>query len=142
MWRDGTVLMRVVARACFEPHRGKNPATGHFVLRPNQTVDRAFTRPATEPSDAKRLASTQPSGHSVRVAKRRWETDMAKFVLMFHGGESSEEPSPEVMDRWMGWFGQLGDAVVDMGAPFGASATIASDGTPSEGSGPDPATGY
>jgi len=32
--------------------------------------------------------------------------------------------------------------VVDMGAPFGASATIASDGTPSEDSGPDPARGY
>ena len=67
---------------------------------------------------------------------------MAKFVLMFHSGETPEEPSPEVMDRWMAWFGQLGDAVVDMGAPFGASATIASDGTPSEGSGADPATGY
>jgi hypothetical protein len=67
---------------------------------------------------------------------------MAKFVLMFHGGETPDEPSPEVMDRWMAWFGELGEAMVDMGAPFGASATIASDGTPSEGSGPDPANGY
>jgi hypothetical protein len=67
---------------------------------------------------------------------------MAKFVLMFHGGETPEEPSQAVMDRWMAWFAELGDAVVDMGAPFGASATIASDGTPSEGSGPNPATGY
>jgi hypothetical protein len=46
------------------------------------------------------------------------------------------------MDRWMAWFGQLGDAVVDMGAPFGESATIASDGTPSPGAGQDPASGY
>jgi hypothetical protein len=67
---------------------------------------------------------------------------MAKFVLMFHGGETPEEPSQAVMDRWMAWFTELGDAVVDMGAPFGASATIASDGTPSERSGPNPATGY
>ena len=67
---------------------------------------------------------------------------MAKFVLMFHGGETPEEPSPTVMDRWMTWFGELGAAVVDMGAPFGAAATIASDGTPSEGGGSDPATGY
>ena len=67
---------------------------------------------------------------------------MTKFVLMFHGGDAPEEPSPEVMDRWMAWFGELGDAVVDMGAPFGASATIASDGTPNPGSGPDPANGY
>ena len=67
---------------------------------------------------------------------------MAKFVLMFHGGETPEEPSPAVMDRWMAWFGELGDAVVDMGAPFGPAATVASDGTPSEGSGTNPATGY
>ena len=67
---------------------------------------------------------------------------MSKFVLVFHGGETPEAPSPDVMDRWMAWFGELGEAVVDMGAPFGESATIASDGTPSPGSGPDPANGY
>lgn len=67
---------------------------------------------------------------------------MPKFVLIFHGGETPEEPSPEVMDRWMAWFGELGTAVVDMGAPFGPSATVASNGAPSEGTGPDPANGY
>jgi hypothetical protein len=67
---------------------------------------------------------------------------MAKFVLMYHGGESPEQPSPEVMDRWMKWFGDLGDAVVDMGSPFSASATINSAGEPSPGTGADPATGY
>src|SRR5438093_12228445 len=67
---------------------------------------------------------------------------MPKFVLMFHGGDTPDAPSREVMDRWMAWFGELGDAVVDMGAPFGAAATIASDGTPSEGGGPDAANGY
>ena len=67
---------------------------------------------------------------------------MSQFVLMFHGGASPEKPSEAEMARWMAWFGELGDAAVSMGSPFGASATIASDGTPSEGSGPDPATGY
>ena len=67
---------------------------------------------------------------------------MPRFVLMFHGGANPEDPSQETMDRWMAWFGGLGDAVVDLGSPFAASATIASDGTPSEGSGSDPATGY
>jgi len=67
---------------------------------------------------------------------------MTRFVLVFHGGDSPEAPSPEVMDRWMAWFGELGDAVVDMGAPFGAARTVASDGSSSDGSGPDPATGY
>ena len=82
----------------------------------------------------------------ISVQTARWrgekETEMAKFVLVFHGGESPEEPSPAVMDAWMAWFGELGDAVVDMGAPFGPAKTVASDGSASEGSGPDPATGY
>ena len=63
---------------------------------------------------------------------------MAKFVLIFHGGETPDQPSPEIMDRWMAWFGTLGDAVIDMGAPLSDTATIASDGTPSPGAGPDP----
>ena len=67
---------------------------------------------------------------------------MAKFVLMYHAGTTQDVPSPEVMDRWLTWFSQLGPAVIDMGSPFGATATIASDGTPSIGAGPDPATGY
>ena len=67
---------------------------------------------------------------------------MPKFVLMFHSGVNPEDPSQETMDRWMAWFSELGDAVVDMGSPFVTSTTIASDGTPSEGSGSDPATGY
>ena len=67
---------------------------------------------------------------------------MTKFVLLFHGGETPEEPSAEVTDRWTAWFGELGGAVLDMGAPFGATATIAADGTPSRGNGPDPANGY
>jgi hypothetical protein len=68
---------------------------------------------------------------------RRKETKVASFVLVFHGGETPEEPSPE---RWMAWFSELGEAVVDMGAPFGASADHRVDGTPSGGSGPDTTT--
>ena len=67
---------------------------------------------------------------------------MSKFILMFHGGDTPEQPSPEVMNLWMAWFGELGDSVVDMGAPFGAAATVASDGTSSDGGGPNPANGY
>lgn len=67
---------------------------------------------------------------------------MSKFVLMFHPGESPEEPSPEVMDRWMAWFSELGDSIADMGSPFSSAATVSSDGTSTEGGGPDPASGY
>ena len=67
---------------------------------------------------------------------------MAKFVLIYRDGETPPAPSPDVMETWMAWFGQLGDAVVELGAPLGASATVASDGTSSEGTGTDPVTGY
>jgi len=67
---------------------------------------------------------------------------MPRFMLMFHSGESPEQPSQEVMDRWMAWFGELGDSIADMGAPLRAAATVASDGSSMDGGGPDPASGY
>jgi len=68
---------------------------------------------------------------------------MAKFVLMYHGGEVSSDEATQaaVMDAWMAWFGEIGPSIVDMGSPFGATATIASNGSVSEGGGSDPATG-
>jgi hypothetical protein len=68
---------------------------------------------------------------------------MAKFVLAYTGGSmaESEEEQKAVMDAWMSWFGQLGQAVVDGGAPFGSSSTIAPDGKVAEG-GASSLTGY
>src|SRR5262245_28516193 len=56
---------------------------------------------------------------------------MAKYVLAYTGGggmAQTEEEQKAVMDAWGAWFGSMGEAVTDWGAPFGASATIASDG--------------
>jgi hypothetical protein len=60
------------------------------------------------------------------------------------GGEVSPDEANQaaVMDAWMAWFGEIGPSIVDMGSPFGATATIASNGSVSEGGGSDPATGY
>ncbi len=60
---------------------------------------------------------------------------MAKFVLSYQGGAMAETEAEQkaVMDQWMGWFGSLGAAVVDGGAPFSASKTVASDGSVSDG---------
>jgi hypothetical protein len=60
---------------------------------------------------------------------------MASYVLVFKGGSvpESEEEQKSVMAAWGAWFGGLGPAVVDGGNPFGASATIAGDGTVSDG---------
>ena len=56
---------------------------------------------------------------------------MAKFVLAYRGGAmaETEEAQKAAMDAWIGWFGSLGDAVTDMGNPFGASASVGPDGS-------------
>jgi hypothetical protein len=56
---------------------------------------------------------------------------MGKYVLVFKGGSipQTEEEQKRVMDAWMGWFGGLGDSVVDMGNPFGANAAVGGGST-------------
>lgn len=68
---------------------------------------------------------------------------MTHYLLAYQGGSqpASEEEGKAVMDAWIAWFNELGAAVVDGGAPFGPSASIASDGAVSIG-GPSALTGY
>jgi hypothetical protein len=69
---------------------------------------------------------------------------MAKFVLAYTGGggmAESPEAQQKAMEAWMNWFGSLGEAVADGGAPFGPSATVAADGSTSDG-GRSSLTGY
>jgi hypothetical protein len=51
---------------------------------------------------------------------------MGKYVLAYTGGGTpeSEEEGQRVMAAWQDWLGGIGDAVVDWGAPFGASAAV------------------
>ena len=51
---------------------------------------------------------------------------MGKYVLAYKGGgmPESEEEGRRVMEAWTAWFGGLGDSVMDMGNPFGASAAV------------------
>ena len=56
---------------------------------------------------------------------------MGKYVLRLqgrHGMPETEEEQKRVMDAWTAWFGGLGDSVVDMGNPFGASAAVGGGG--------------
>ncbi len=55
---------------------------------------------------------------------------MGKFVLVYKGGgmPETEEEQQRVMAAWGAWFGTLGDAVVDPGAPFGASGSVGNGG--------------
>ncbi len=70
---------------------------------------------------------------------------MAKYLLIYHGGDSMENASPEqgaaVMQAWMDWFAKLGPAVADGGNPIGRAWTVSKDGT-TEDAGANPATGY
>jgi hypothetical protein len=54
---------------------------------------------------------------------------MSKFVLTYRGGRIPEtaEEQEAVMAEWGAWYGQLGEAVVDGGAPFGASAAVGAE---------------
>lgn len=60
---------------------------------------------------------------------------MATFLFTYTGGSmgTSEDEMQKSMEKWTRWFASLGDAVVDLGAPLGASSTLAPDGSVREG---------
>jgi hypothetical protein len=68
---------------------------------------------------------------------------MAKYLLAYRGGSMAETPEEQekVMGQWMAWFGELGAAVVDGGAPFGPSSTLGEGGATTDG-GSAALTGY
>jgi hypothetical protein len=81
--------------------------------------------------------STAPGGRDQK------ERDMATYLLAYSGGTmaETEEAQQAAMAAWGAWFGELGDAVVDGGNPFGPSATIGPDGSVSA-TGASRLTGY
>jgi len=63
---------------------------------------------------------------------------MANFVLLYNGGRmpEGEAEQKQVMEAWTGWFGRLGDKVVDGGNPFAPqSRTIGGAGKVSDTNG-------
>ena len=56
---------------------------------------------------------------------------MGKYLLAYQGGgmAETEAAQQEAMAAWGAWFGSLGDAVVDGGAPFGPSAAVGGGAT-------------
>lgn len=55
---------------------------------------------------------------------------MGTFALIYSGGSMAQTPEQQqaVMQAWTEWFGTLGDAVVEVGNPFGESASVSGDG--------------
>lgn len=61
---------------------------------------------------------------------------MANYVLVYKGGGGmapTEEQRNAILAAWDTWYARLGQATVDGGNPFGASASVAADGTVSSG---------
>jgi hypothetical protein len=56
---------------------------------------------------------------------------MAKYVLAYKGGNvaTTDEERQASMEAWQSFLGGLGDALVDMGNPFGASASVGDGAT-------------
>jgi hypothetical protein len=68
---------------------------------------------------------------------------MTSYVLLYKGGgvPATEEEQQQVMAAWNDWFGQVGQAMVDGGNPFGPSRSVAPDGMVSDNA-PSGMTGY
>jgi hypothetical protein len=70
---------------------------------------------------------------------------MANFLLLYTGGSAGTSPAEreKVQQQWGGWFGKLGDRVVDAGNPFGAHPKSVANGGTHDGAVQSPAaTGY
>ena len=68
---------------------------------------------------------------------------MPNYLLVYKGGTmaQTEKEQQAVMAAWGNWFGELGPAVVDGGAPFGPSKSVATHGAVKDG-GASALTGY
>jgi len=66
---------------------------------------------------------------------------MANYLLAYTGGMAQTDAEREAaMAAWGAWFGELGSAVVEMGAPVGPSASVTSAG--GDGAAPSGLSGY
>jgi hypothetical protein len=81
-----------------------------------------------------RVGGPNPPAGALRVGATHPPEEapiMATFLLTFHGGAMPEtkEAQDQVMAAWTGWFGTLGDALVDGGNPISKAKAISPDGS-------------
>ena len=67
---------------------------------------------------------------------------MAKYLFVYYGGQMETDPkkAAKSMEDWMKWFGRLGKALVDGGAPTMPGKIVSAGGVKSAGA--KPITGY
>ena len=70
------------------------------------------------------------------------EGKMTKYLLVYYGGQIETDPKlvEKSMAKWMKWFTDLGQAVVDGGAPTQPGKMVSSSGVKSVGA--KPVSGY
>ena len=69
----------------------------------------------------------------------REEETVKKFLMLHYG---YEEPTPEIMAAWQGWFAKVGDRFVDIGSPLGNCPEVTKAGTRELSPDTGAATGY
>jgi hypothetical protein len=67
---------------------------------------------------------------------------MKKYLFVYYGGMSGGTPAEQEksMKAWTDWFGRMGKAVVDMGAPTAPAKKVSKTGVRAIGA--NPLTGY
>ncbi len=68
---------------------------------------------------------------------------MAEYLFVYHGGGMPDTPEEgaRVMAAWQAWYGAMGEAVSQGGAPVGMSKTVSGSGVTDDG-GANPASGF
>ena len=69
---------------------------------------------------------------------------MTNYVLVYTGGGMPEakDEQEKVMAAWGAWYGEMGEAIVDGGNPFGASKNVSASGVSDGAVSAPAATGY
>ena len=70
---------------------------------------------------------------------------MGKYMVIYSGGmgmAATPEEQEKIMADWGAWYGQMGEAIVDGGAPFADSKHMTGNGVSDGPLGDTPATGY
>lgn len=100
-----------------------------------QPIDKPLAKGDSHISDAARRCLGQIVC-CLFTRRFEWEHKMAKFILLYNGpatdpADMAEEQRNEVMAAWGSWMGNVGEALVDMGAPMGAGVAVVDDGSES-----------
>jgi hypothetical protein len=67
----------------------------------------------------------------MRHTGSREDVDMSKFIYLYRGPapDLTPEQGADRMTAFGAWMDKLGAALVDVGSPFGSSASVCDDGT-------------